>query len=224
MNRPRSDRSRARALCDEYARRGDPTGWFEALYREAAGDETSIPWADRVPNPHLLAWHAGTGHDLRGKRCLKIGCGLGDDAEYLAAAGGEVVAFDISETAIAWCRRRHPASRVRYVAADLLEPPREWSRGFDFVLESYTLQALPEAIRRRALERVAGFVATDGVLLVICRGRDPGDPPGELPWPLTRREVEALASLGLRERLFEDFRDDEEPPVRRFRACYVRDA
>ncbi|HZN61866.1 MAG TPA: hypothetical protein VFC90_05625 [Planctomycetota bacterium] len=32
MNRPRSDRSRARALCDEHARRGDPTGWFEALW------------------------------------------------------------------------------------------------------------------------------------------------------------------------------------------------
>ncbi|HZN61865.1 MAG TPA: hypothetical protein VFC90_05620 [Planctomycetota bacterium] len=45
-----------------------------------------------------------------------------------------------------------------------------------------------------------------------------------MPWPLTRREVEALASLGLRERSFEDFRDDEEPPVRRFRACYARDA
>ena len=47
-----------------------------------------------------------------GKKALKIGCGLGDDAEYLTETGMEVTAFDISETAIRWCHERFPDSRV----------------------------------------------------------------------------------------------------------------
>ena len=87
------DRTRARKLCSEYAERGDQLGWFETLYQEARGDEAIVPWADMVPNPYLCEWHRRMGYDFRGQRCLKIGCGLGDDAEYLASAGGSVVAF-----------------------------------------------------------------------------------------------------------------------------------
>lgn len=39
-------------------------------------------------------------------RAVVIGCGLGDDAEYLASMGYEVTAFDISPTAIAMCHTR----------------------------------------------------------------------------------------------------------------------
>ena len=54
---------------------------------------------------------------------------------------------------------------------------------------------------------------------MVCRGRDPEEPPGALPWPLTRAEIEAL---GMRVESFEDFLDDEDPPVRRFRTLLRR--
>mgnify|MGYP001170008050 CR=1 FL=1 len=95
------DRTRSRELQDEHSRRGDDLGWFEALYREANGDSSAIPWADREANPVLVSWLARHPEGVRDQRCLVVGCGLGDDAECLAAAGGRVAAFDLSETAIA---------------------------------------------------------------------------------------------------------------------------
>jgi hypothetical protein len=65
-------------------------------------------------------------------------------------------------------------------------------------------------------------VAPHGELLVIARGRDAGDPEGAMPWPLLRRELDALRAAGLTELSFEDFYDTEDPPVRRFRAHYRR--
>jgi len=217
------DRTRARALCADYASRSDALGWFEALYREAENGRAVVPWADSIPNPHLRDWHARTGYDFQGKRCLKVGCGWGDDAEYLAEAGADVVAFDIAATAIARCRQRFPASSVEYVVADVLDPPREWHRQFDFVLEAYTLQVLPKELRPAALRNVAGFVELSGTLLVICRGRDEADVEGQMPWPLTRAEFQTVPELFLSEVRFEDFIDDETPPVRRFRIEYVRE-
>jgi hypothetical protein len=83
------------------------------------------------------------------------------------------------------------------------------------------LQVLPPELRARAIENAAGFVAEGGKLLVIARARDENDPRGEMPWPLTRWELNHFTEIGLRELSFEDFLDSEEPPVRRFRALYT---
>ena len=42
-------------LAAEYIERGDATGWFDALYAEAEGDNEKIPWADLEPNKYLRA-------------------------------------------------------------------------------------------------------------------------------------------------------------------------
>jgi SAM-dependent methyltransferase len=217
-----SKRDEMRQMARESIGRGDATGWFEAFYRKAEGAWDRIPWADLVPNPFLLEWLASLeGRDVRG-RALVVGCGLGDDAEALATAGYTVVAFDVSATAIDGCHARFPGSPVSYVVADVLEPPAAWSRHFDLVFESYTLQVLPNPARREALIALASLVAPGGRLLVLCRGRDQDEPEGELPWPLTREELGVLAERGLVEERFESFLDRETPPVRRFRALYHR--
>jgi hypothetical protein len=38
-----------------------------------------------------------------------------------------------------------------------------------------------------------------------------------MPWPLAREEIDAFHALGLETVSFEEFLDDESPPVRRFR-------
>ena len=215
-------RTRARALAEEALRRGDAVGWFETLYREAQGDWTRIPWADLAPNPHVAAWlGAGDGAPSTG-RALIIGCGLGDDAEAVAARGYRVAAFDVAPTAIEACRRRYPQTRVEYRVADLFDPPPEWAEGFDLVVEVNTLQVLPDARRAEAMGRIADLVAPGGTLLVVARGRDEEDAPGRMPWPLARGELGAFSAAGLDERRFEDFLDDETPRVRRFRVIYRR--
>jgi len=204
-------RQRARELAAESSNAGDPTAWFDKLYREGVD---VVPWADLRPNPNLVSF------DGAGKTALVIGCGLGDDAEQLAQWGFSTTAFDISPTAIEECRARFPQSTVRYEVGDLLNVPKVWREAFDFVLEIYTVQALPPAIRERAIEGAASLVKPGGKLLVIARGRAETDPPGEMPWPLTRRELLLFTHFGLRQESFEDYIDEE--AVRRFRAVFTR--
>lgn len=213
------DRKKARQLAHAYIGRGDPTGWFEALYAVARGDPAHVSWADLAANPNLVAWLDSHRMD-GGRRAIAVGCGLGDDAEELARRGFDVVAFDISETAIRWCEKRFPRSRVAYVVADLFAPPRGWERGFDLVLEAYTLQVLPPELRSQAIERIAGLTAPGGTLLVICRGREADDDAGRMPWPLTRGELQQFQDCGMQEISFADYLDQEMPPVRRFGVEY----
>jgi len=195
---------------------------FESMYVQAQGDPAAISWADLVPNPNLVRWLEGNNIDGAVKQALVVGCGLGDDAEELARRGFVTTAFDVSPTATRWCRRRFPTSDVKYVAADLFRIPGAWKESFDFVLESYTLQVLPVDLRPQAMTAIAALVAPGGTLLLVARGRDDDDPPGNSPWPLTREELGGFNSHGLVEQAFQDFMDDESPPVRRFVITYRR--
>ncbi len=212
-------RLRLREIAQQKLPQGDFSGFFDTVYATANGDAEGIPWADLQPHPVALTWlteHQVTG---TGKRALVVGCGLGDDAQELARRGFAVTAFDVSPNAIAWCRERFPASPVDYQTADLFAAPAAWKQSFDFVLEIYTIQALPATLRSQAIGSVASFVAANGTLLVVCRGREPQDEPGTMPWPLTRSEMAEFAQTGLREVTFEDVRDED---GRHFRALYRR--
>jgi ubiquinone/menaquinone biosynthesis C-methylase UbiE len=175
-----------------------------------------VPWADLAPYPGLVSALAG----LAGRgRALIVGCGLGDDAEHVASLGLTTVAFDVSPTAIATAQRRFPRSAVEYVTADLLSPPRIWAGAFDLVVEAFTLQVLTGAARRTAIARLASMVAPGGRLVLIARARDEHEDPGQMPWPLTRAEVESFRHNGLAEQSIVDFLDDG--PVRRWRAWFT---
>jgi SAM-dependent methyltransferase len=219
---PQPDRTLARRLADESLAQGDPLGWFDALYQAAAENPALIPWADFAVNPHLAAWLAKDPRDWTGRRALVVGCGLGDDAEELARLGAAVKAFDVSTRAIEWCRRRFTNSQVDYQVADVLSLPAAWREAFDLVVEIYTLQVLPPELRATATAQLAACVAPGGTLLVVARAREAEDDRGSMPWPLLQSELDAFQAHGLVAETFEDFLDDEQPPVRRFRATYRR--
>ncbi|BAS57625.1 putative thiopurine S-methyltransferase [Leptolyngbya boryana NIES-2135] len=200
-------------LATDFIGKGDPLGWFEELYATANGDPTTVPWARLTPHPLFVEWL--NQHSLVGKTAIVIGCGLGDDAEELAKRGMEVTAFDISETAIAWCKKRFPDSSVNYQVADLFQ----LALGkFDFVLESYTIQAMPPELRAQAIPKIAELVAESGQLLVICLGREPEQPLATVPFPLTKIELSGFTQAGLHEVKFEDLNEPE--TVRRWRVQY----
>ena len=141
------------------------------------------------------------------------------------AFGCEVTAFDVSPTAVAEARRRFARSPVRYLVADLLAPPPGWQAMFDLVAEIYTVQALYGQARAAAIAALPGLVAPGGTLLVIARATDDQDPvrdPAMMPWPLTRRELDAMAGTVLTARSVEKFLDDEDPPKLRWRAEFTR--
>jgi SAM-dependent methyltransferase len=220
------DRTRARELAAEFHQKGDATGWFEQLYQEAAAGKSIVPWADLQPNRHLLEFWCAHPLPAAGKTALVVGSGLGDDAEQLAGRGFHVTAFDISPTAIRAAQQRFPdgprpsGGSIEHFAADIFHPPAKWNRFFDFILEIYTLQALPASIRLDAMNKLASFLNPGGHLLLIAMGRGADDPVGQLPWPLTREELSAFSILGLREISFESFPEPDDPATLRFRALY----
>jgi SAM-dependent methyltransferase len=211
-------------LAAESLAAGDPTGWFERLYAAAGQGQAVLPWDRGGPHPLLADGAATRAPDSRWRRALVVGAGLGDDAELVARLGFETVAFDVSPSAVRAARARFPGSPVRYVAADVLDPPPGWGGAFDLVVESLTVQALPGAVRPRAIANVARMVAPGGTLLVIANARDQGEPANGPPWPLTRAEVEAFAAGGVEPVRVEDLRDAAAPEVRRWRAELRRPA
>ncbi|MEO7539886.1 MAG: class I SAM-dependent methyltransferase [Pyrinomonadaceae bacterium] len=215
-------RENARRIAAEFAARGDSLGWFEALYKESAGDNEHIPWADLEPNRYFKAW--AEEHDLKGggRTALVVGCGLGDDARYLHDLGFTVTGFDISPTAIEWAKRLHADTDIVFEIADLFKPSEEWIGAFDFVLEVYTIQPLPLAMRSAVVDAIAAFVGDGGQLVVVTRGREDDEEPPEMPWAMSRRDLSRFADNGLRESGFAVMSADTEDEPARFVVEYTR--
>lgn len=227
-------RARARELADQFAAGGDALGWFDELYKEAAGDNEKIPWADLEPNRFLKAWSEKSGLRGDGRKALVVGCGLGDDALYLDDLGFDVTAFDISATAIEWAKRIHADRDIRFVTADLFDVPEEWKNpvaiapgsdknAFEFVLEVYTIQPLPLEMRERVMDSIAAFVAPGGELVVVTRGREDDEEVVKVPWPVSRGELARFEANGLVQTQFEVIPDDtDDEPADRFVVVYRR--
>jgi len=193
---------------------------FEELYASVGGDLSQVPWARLGPNPLLVEW-LDTGRIPQGAKALVVACGLGDDAEELRRRGCEVTAFDLSATAIDWCRRRFPDSSVDYRVADLLELPSEWAHRYDIVVEINTIQSLPLSLRDEAVAAIAATVAPGGSLFVRCYGRVADEPVDSRPWPVSRAELTVFEKEGLRE---VEFSEDvsETNQTHWFRVVYKR--
>ncbi len=215
-------RTKARQLAAKFIQQNDPTGWFEELYSQAKGDSQEIPWADLTVNPNLAQWLDVNQIQGNDKTALVIGSGLGDDAEALSQIGFEVTAFDIAPSAIAWSQKRFPDSRVNYVVADALKFEKSWEKKFDFILESYTLQSVPDYIRQQIMQNMTKYLRALGTLLVICRGREITEEANDLPYPLTKEELTLFEELGLKNITFEDYIDKKNTPTRRFRIQYTQ--
>ncbi len=213
---------RTKQLAAESIERGDATGWFETLYAEADGNNNTIPWADLEPNKCLVEFAELTNLQGNSRSALVVGCGLGDDAKFLADLGFKVTAFDVSATAIEWAKQLHADTKIEFHTADLFDSPQIWNKAFDFVLEIYTIQPLPLEIRPVVIDEIAKFVKNDGKLLVVTRGREDDEEPLELPWALSKRDLSRFAENGLRENQFIEMLGNEEIPVRRFVIEYIR--
>ncbi|MEP6903280.1 MAG: rhodanese-like domain-containing protein [Actinomycetota bacterium] len=215
-------RERTREIAASFLEKGDATGWFDALYKEAAGNNEKIPWADLEPNRFFRAWAERTNLRGQNRNALVIGCGLGDDARYLHDLGFRVTAFDISRTAIEWARKLHQDTDINFVVADLFETPKDWYQAFEFVLEVYTIQPLPLEMRSKVIDAIANFAAFRGTLVVVTRGRENDEEPSELPWALSHQDLSRFEVNGLKQIHFEEMPGDEEPPVPRFIIEYLK--
>lgn len=197
---------------------GDFTGWFETLYAGVQRNADMIPWAHSTVHPLFEGWLEKNELIGNGKRAVVIGCGMGDDAEKLAQLGFTVTAFDISPSAIAWAKERFPESTVDYQVADLFDLSPQWHGQFDFALEIFTVQALPQILRQDALKAIPPLLKNDGQLLFVCWAREHHETPQGPPWAISKTELKTLEVHGLTLEHEEDFLQNDE--ARRFRILY----
>lgn len=114
------------------------------------------------PNPHLIRETSG----LEPGTALDAGCGAGAESIWLALQGWRVTGADISADALARAARRaaeaEVSDRVSWVEADLTvwEPDRL----FELVTTNYAHPDLPQLA---FYERIAGWVAPGGTLLIV---------------------------------------------------------
>jgi len=116
-----------------------------------------------APNPDLASETSG----LVTGSALDAGCGEGAEAIWLASAGWQVTAVDISTEALSRAAERAsaiglPPERVHWVEADLgvWEPDRQ----FDLVTTHYAHPAMPQLDFYR---RISNWVAPGGTLLIV---------------------------------------------------------
>jgi hypothetical protein len=199
---------------------GDATGWFDKLYVAAVHGQVTMPWGREHPHPLLVEWAQRARLTGTGRSAVVVGCALGADAGYVAGLGFDTVGFDVSPTAVDLARQRHPTPPSHTCARTCSTPPAAWRHAFDLVVEIITLQALPPDLHAQAGSAVRDFVAPDGTLLVI--GAVPDDAVATGPWPLTRAEIEALATGGLQAISIEIRETPDAPIDLRWRAEFRR--
>ena len=209
-------------MVKSYQDNDDPTGWFESIYKNANGNYKDVFWADLEPNPYLVEWVNKNHIKNKPSKAIVIGCGVGDDCEFLSQNGYEVIGFDISPSAINLCKNRYPNSKVNYLVADLFDYPKDWIQGFDLVYECNTIQVLPGKYRIKARDAIANLISVKGHILVSCRSRIIGEQEDDIPLPLDKDEIDCFRLCGLEETSFLSYYDNQEPPVPHFFATYKR--
>lgn len=144
---------------------------FDALYRgesPAAGVPAmpTPPWDTKAPKENVIGWCA---QGLIHGDVLDAGCGLGDNAVYLAEQGYTVTGVDISPTALATAAERAAAAgvHVTFAVADATELAG-YTDAFDTVVDSGMFHCLDDAGRRGYIGAAHRATRAGATLLLSC--------------------------------------------------------
>ena len=188
-SRPRSSRSRLRTLrstssfacmakdlaMQDWRRQARDMDTDHHTHWETRYAEKPRIWSGR-PNTRLAEIVGG----LIGSRALDLGCGEGGDAMWLAEHGWQVVAVDVSTTALARAAEdaeaRGVLGHIDFQQHDLTKTLPDGP--FDLVSAHFFHTTL-EMDRLAILRRAAATVTHGGTLLIV----DHGDAP---PWAVGR--------------------------------------
>jgi SAM-dependent methyltransferase len=174
---------------------------WEESYR--SGD---IPWDTGRPSSELVRVVAD--EKITPSPALEVGCGTGTNAVWLAQRGFDVTAVDLSPRALERARERAQKAgvRVRFVAADLLDPPA-LGGPYSFFFDRGCYHAVRRTDVGRYLRTLEQATASGSVGLVLAgNAREPHDPG---PPVVTEEDIRAELGRSFIIEWLRDFRFDE---------------
>jgi SAM-dependent methyltransferase len=144
---------------------------FDALYRgespgEGMAPMTTPPWDNNAPSESVISWQT---HGWVHGDVLDIGCGLGDNAIYLAQMGHTVTGLDISPTALITAEQRASDAgvEVHFAVADSTKL-EGYTDAFDTVIDSGLFHSLDDDGRRSYAAAVHRATRPGATLLLSC--------------------------------------------------------
>lgn len=138
------------------------------------------PWDTKAPKETVVAWQDGGW--VRGD-VLDVGCGLGDNAIYLAKNGHHVTGLDISPTALKTAERRAADAGVEVTFAVADSTTLEgYTDAFDTIVDSGMFHCLDDD-GKRSYAAAAHRATRPGATLLLSCFSDAQPPDEERPRP-----------------------------------------
>lgn len=164
---------------------------FDALYRGESPAEgmpavTTPPWDTKAPKESVVGWQE---QGLVHGDVLDIGCGLGDNAIYLARHGFNVTGLDISPTALITAERRAKDAGVDVTFAVADSTKLEgYTAAFDTVIDSGMFHCLDED-GKRSYANAAHRATREGATLLMSCFCDANPPDPDRPRPVVSEQT-----------------------------------
>lgn len=161
--------------------------WWERAY------EGSPPWDIDAPQPEII--RIVENDEVKKTHVLDIGCGLGDNAIFLANKGFYVTCLDIAHLAIRKGRAKAAKQKVRvdFRVGDALKLDEYFAEGsFDSVIDSGLFHSLDDEERDRFVAQIRRVLVKGGKYFMLCfSDKEPGT---EGPRRISRQEIQSTFS------------------------------
>ena len=144
------------------------------------------PWDTKAPKENVIAWQEGG--RVHGE-VLDIGCGLGDNAIYLAKSGHNVTGLDISPTALMTAERRAKDAgvNVKFAVTDSTKL-EGYTDAFDTIVDSGMFHCLDDD-GKRSYAAAAHRATRPGATLLISCFSDANPTDEEWPRPAVSEQT-----------------------------------